>query len=265
MSGSNNGKIRLIIRADDFGMTHSCNMAVKKCFEEHALTAAAIQAPAPWAHEAAMLAKEHPEWSIGAHLTTIGEWAGYRWRPVLPYDRVSSIVDENGFLHQTIQGVYSKKIDYDQLEREFHAQVDLLANKWGVGLSYIDTHYIGGDDPDDKGYREVVKRVADSFRLPISGEMGESYVKGVFYDNPPEKEDIYIKRIEALTPGLWLVVHHLLMDSLESRALTYSSKTDFTAGNVGDHRSAEANVLLGKRLKAVIAEKGIELVGYKDI
>ena len=42
MSGSNNGKIRLIIRADDFGMTHSCNMAVKKCFEEHTLSAAAI-------------------------------------------------------------------------------------------------------------------------------------------------------------------------------------------------------------------------------
>ena len=128
-----------------------------------------------------MLAKEHPEWSVGAHLTTIGEWVGYLWRPVLPYDRVSSIVDENGFLHQTIPGFYSKKNDYDQLEREFLAQVDLLANKWGVRLSYIDTHYFDVDDPNDKDFCEVVKRVADSYKLPISGLKGETLIKGVFF------------------------------------------------------------------------------------
>jgi chitin disaccharide deacetylase len=260
------GDIKLIIRADDMGMTHSCNMAIKKCFDAGILTCAAIQAPAPWAREAALMAKEHPEWCIGAHLTTMGEWVGYRWRPVLPYDKVSSFVDENGFLHQTLQGLFGNKIDYDQLEREFLAQVDLLSNKWGVKLGYIDYHYTDGINMGDKDYHEVTVRVAKTYGLPLSEQMGETGVKGIFRTQPEKKEEFLIKQISELTPGLWLLVDHLLMDSLESQALVYSNPDDFEKGrSVGTHRAAEMNALLSPKLRAVIAEKKIELVDYNKL
>ena len=81
-------EIRLIIRSDDIGSLHSCNLAVSKAFRKGILTCAAILAPAPWAREAAEIAKANPLWCIGVHLAVVGEWRGYSWKPVLPYDQV---------------------------------------------------------------------------------------------------------------------------------------------------------------------------------
>ena len=50
--------IRIIVRADDMGMTHASNVAIARCFEEGILTCAGIQAVAPWAEEACALFKE---------------------------------------------------------------------------------------------------------------------------------------------------------------------------------------------------------------
>jgi predicted glycoside hydrolase/deacetylase ChbG (UPF0249 family) len=258
-------EIRLIVRADDMGMTHSCNTAVTRAFESGILTCAAIQAPAPWAAEAAALCRKHPDWCIGAHLTTLGEWVGYRWRPVLPRDRVSTLVDEDGFLKQTVQDFYARPIDYDQLRGEFMAQVALLKDRWGLRLGYIDNHYIDGSEPPDPSYAEVVASVAHRHGLPVSERVNEKKVKGVFFVPPDAKEEILVDRLNALGPGLWLLVNHLLDDTPESQALVYANPADFTEGGVANHRSAEARALLGDRVRRLIAERGIRLVSYRDL
>jgi predicted glycoside hydrolase/deacetylase ChbG (UPF0249 family) len=278
MNGSHEGKpatgaglpdrakaIRLIVRADDMGMTHSCNTAVARCFEHGILTCAAIQAPAPWAAEAAALYRRHPAWCIGAHLTPMGEWVGYRWRPVLPHDRVSTLVDEDGFLKQTVQDFYARPIDYDQLFREFMAQVSLLQERWGLGLGYIDCHYLDGSIPRDPSYAQVVASVARHYRLPLSEQMNERKVEGVFFVPPGDKEEVLLGRLRQLGPGVWLLVNHLLDDSAESQALAYANPADFTEGGVANHRAAEAKALLGERVRQVIEEKGIRLVSYRDL
>lgn len=258
-------QIRLIVRADDMGMTHSCNTAVAKAFESGMLTCAAIQAPAPWASEAAALCRRHPEWCIGAHLTPMGEWVGYRWRPVLPRDRVSALVDDDGFLKQTVQDLYARPIDYDQLLAEFTAQVELLQDRWGLRLGYVDCHYVDGSAPADPSYAEVVATVASRYGLPVSERMGESKVKGVFFVPPDDKEEVLVERLNELGPGLWLLVNHLLDDTSESQALVYANPGDFTVGGVANHRSAEARALLGSRVRHVIEQKGIRLVSYRNL
>jgi len=120
-TGGGGSGIRLIVRGDDLAMTPACNVAIEKCFREGILTCAAMLVPAPWFEEAAKMAREHPDWCIGVHLTVIGEWRGYRWRPVLPYSSVPSIVDEDGFLPQSPREFYALSPDYGQVEREFRA------------------------------------------------------------------------------------------------------------------------------------------------
>ena len=257
--------IRLIVRADDMGMTHSCNTAVERCFEHGILSCAAIQAPAPWAAEAAAMCRRHPAWCIGAHLTPIGEWVGYRWRPVLPHDRVPTLVDEDGFLKQTVQDFYAHPIDYDQLFKEFVAQVTLLQGRWGVNLGYIDNHYLDGSNPPDPSYAQVVTSVARHFGLPISEQMNENMVEGVFFVPVGAKEEVLLARLRQLGPGLWLLVNHLLDDSIESQALAYANPADFTEGSVANHRAAEAGALLSERVRTVIEKKGVRLVSYRDL
>src|SRR5664279_1926098 len=95
------GEIILITRADDMGYTHTGNLAILECMRHGIIRSAAILAVAPWFNEAARIARENPGLSFGMHLGIIGEWLGYRWRPVLPYSEVRSLVDDDGFLWQS--------------------------------------------------------------------------------------------------------------------------------------------------------------------
>ena len=256
---------RLIIRGDDFGMTHSCNLAVEHCFQNGALTCAAIIAPAPWAEEAAAVARAHPGWCVGAHLATLGEWRGYRWRPVLPYDKVDTLVDGRGFLHQSPGDFFSKPIDYGQLEREFMAQIDLLANHWGVNLGYVDYHYIEGENYGAPEYKQVIQRVAKAFGLPLSGSFGERPFRSIFNTEPEKKADEFAAGLDELEPGLWLSINHLLQDDPEGRALKYSDPADEMPGGSARHRAAEAAVLTNPAIRERIEARGIRLISYRDV
>jgi len=94
----NTQEIKLIVRGDDFGMTQGSLVAFERGFNEGILTCASLLVQAPWFEAAAALSRKNPQWSVGAHLSLVGDWIGYRWRPILPWDKVSSIVDEDGFL-----------------------------------------------------------------------------------------------------------------------------------------------------------------------
>lgn len=255
-------EIRLIVRGDDMGMTYSNVLAVRKCFEEGILTCAAIIAAAPWAEAAARFAVEHRNWCIGVHLATIGEWRGYRWRPVLPYDRVPSLVDENGFLPQSPKQFYALKPDYRELGDEFRAQVALV-KRWGVELGYLDMHYIGGES--DPAYMDVVRRIAAEEDLLVSGYAGEKHIRGVYQDPPWMKETLLARQLEELTPGLWLLVDHLLLDSPESQVLVHSEPADVMRGGVGNLRVAETECLLSPRIKEIIARRGVKLTDYRAL
>jgi predicted glycoside hydrolase/deacetylase ChbG (UPF0249 family) len=256
---------RLIIRGDDFGISHSCNLAIEDCFHNGILTCAAIIAPAPWAEEAAAMARAHPEWCVGAHLTTLGEWRGYRWRPVLPYDKVNTIVDEYGFLHQTPDAFFAGAVDFDQLEREFMAQADLITNRWGVNLGYADYHYINGNSHNAPEYGRVLQRVAKAYGLKLSGYEGESRFCSIYNTEPAKKAETFLNALDALKPGLYLSVHHLLRDNAESRGLLYANTEDEKTEGSAAHRAAEAAVLMNPAVKERIKACGIKLISYRDI
>ena len=259
---------RLIVRGDDFGISHSCNLAIEDCFMNGVLTSAAIIAPAPWAEEAAAMARAHPEWCVGAHLTTLGEWRGYRWRPVLPHDKVKTIVDEYGFLHQTPDAFFAASagaIDYDQLEREFMAQADLISNGWGVKLGYADYHYINGNRYNAPEYGEVLRRVAKAYGVPLSGYEGETRFTSIYNSEPGKKLDVFLAALDALEPGLWFSVHHLLQDNAETQGLKYSNVADEKPESTAIHRTAEAAVLTHPAVAERIKALGIQLISYRDI
>ena len=248
----------LIVRADDMGMLHSCNLAVKRAFEEGILTCAAIIAAAPWAKEASNLAVENRSWCIGAHLSVIGEWRGYRWRPVVSYERVSSLVDDDGFLYRSPREFFEADPDYSEVKKELKSQIDLLV-KWGVNLCYLDIHYISGEGD----FFKVVKELSEEYNLPISGFSGEKRMKGVYSDPTWAKELILSKQLENLDSGLWLLVNHLLVKSPDGKALVHTEPAHVMRGGVGYLRAAELECLVSPHIKDVILKKGIKLVDYR--
>ena len=252
--------IRLIVRGDDLGMTQGSIAAFEKSFKEGVLTCASLLVVAPWFDAAAGLIRRNPEWCIGVHLCLIGEWQGYRWRPVLPWSRVPTLVDADGFLHRSPEELWAGKPKPEEIEAEFRAQIDLALKK-GVKLQYLDLHYAANDD-----VKKIIRKLSKEYGLPISGTLGEKYAISVYKAPVDQKLGAALRQIDQLTPGLWLWVAHPGIDSPEHDALVHSSPEDrFTGGGVGKHRAAETAVLTSREVKETIARKKIRLTTYREL
>src|SRR5262245_2250084 len=77
-------KIRLIVRADDFGFSHASNMALEKLCGEGVITAASVIVNTGWLDETVEILRKHPQVSVGVHVCLNSEWVPYKWGPVLP-------------------------------------------------------------------------------------------------------------------------------------------------------------------------------------
>src|SRR5437899_2642480 len=71
---SRGAPIRLIVRGDDMGFSHSGNEALIKCFREGIETSIEIIAPSPWFPEAVRLLAGNPNVDVGVHLALTSEW-----------------------------------------------------------------------------------------------------------------------------------------------------------------------------------------------
>jgi len=252
--------IRLVVRGDDLGMTQGSIAAFETGFKEGVLTCASLLVVAPWFEAAADLIRRNTDWCIGVHLCLIGEWQGYRWRPVLPWGKVPSLVDADGFLFPVPDELWSHKPKPEEIEAEFRAQIDLALKK-GVKLQYLDLHYAANDD-----VKKIIRKLSKEYGLPISGTLGEKYAISVYKTPVEGKLASALKQIDQLTPGLWLWVAHPGIDSPEHDALVHSSPEDrFTGGGVGKHRAAETAVLTSREVKDTIARKKIRLMTYRDL
>ena len=256
-------EIRLIIRGDDFGMTQGSLVAFQKAFNEGVLTCGSMQVAAPWFEAAAELCSKNPGWCVGVHLTIIGEWRGYPWRPVLPWDKVSSLVDEDGFFYRHPDELLYHNPRIEEIEAEFRAQIELALKK-GVNVQYLDTHYLGYSRYP--ALKEIIKKLGREYSLPISGLMDESRLRGVHMVPEDQKKEIALKQLEKLEPGLWLWVTHLGIDSPEQNALIHTHPKDiFPGGGVGKHRAAELDVITSIEVKSMILKKRIKLTSYREL
>lgn len=254
--------IRLIVRGDDFGMTQGSILAFEKAFNEGVLTCGSLLVQPPWFEAAAELARKNSRWCIGVHLSLVGEWRGYNWRPVLPWDKVSSLVDEDGFLFKDPRELFKHNPKIEEIDAELRAQID-LARKKGVSVQYIDTHYMGMDDYP--GLKEVIQKIGHDYNLPKSSQMGEKRLGRVYRVPVEKKKAEAIEMLKKLQPGLWLWVCHIGIDSPEQDALIHSATEDIFVDGVGRHRAAELAVITSSEVKSMIWKKGIKLINYREL
>jgi predicted glycoside hydrolase/deacetylase ChbG (UPF0249 family) len=129
---------RLILNADDFGLTLGVNRAIRELHQAGVLTSATLMATGAAFQDAVAIALAHPSLGVGCHVvltdgvpvsrpesipTLLGS-DGKRFRP--------SLVD---FLHALLRG----KISEMEIEREALAQVQRL-QRAGVRLTHLDSH-----------------------------------------------------------------------------------------------------------------------------
>ena len=255
---------RLIIRGDDMGMSQGSLEAVERSFNQGILTCTSILVPGPWFEAAAELCKKNPGWCTGVHLCLIAEWRGMRWHPVLPWDKVPSIVDEDGFLYTYPDELFSKNPSLKDIDAEFRAQIDLALKK-GINVQYLDTHYMSPADPPMPGLKELLVKLGKDYNLPVSGLMDEQGGIGLGDVPIAERLSTAMNNLENLGPGLWLWVCHPGIDSPEHDALIHSAREHIKLEGVGPRRAEITWLLTSLELKSMVLKKDIELTNYREI
>jgi len=254
-----NESIQLIVRGDDFGMTHACNMAIAKGFEQGILTCSSILTIAPWFEEAARMSRENPDWCIGVHLSLNGEWREYRWKPVLPVTEVPSLVDEDGYFYQTEEAFLAANPSLEEVEKELRAQVD-LALKRKIDIQYVDTHM--GTARATPELHNIVKRISQDYGVPIS--QGYEGDRVSIYEVPhKQKEKALAEELKKLGPGLWLLVVHPGLDTPEERAMVDASPEGLK--DVALHRAAVTRALTSRKIKKIVEKRNIQLTDYRKL
>ena len=128
---------KIIVNADDFGLSdHTVDWTIKG-FECGTLTSATIMAGMPATDKAVAYAKTHPQFSFGVHFYLVDE------TPMCRPEEIPSMIDSRtGKLWQTRKFIvrnFLGRIKVEDLKREMRAQYLAIKNA-GVPISHVDGH-----------------------------------------------------------------------------------------------------------------------------
>jgi predicted glycoside hydrolase/deacetylase ChbG (UPF0249 family) len=129
---------RLILNADDFGLTRGINRAIAELAAAGALTSATLMASGPAFEDAVAIAHAHPSLGIGCHIVLVDG------APISPPESVPSLLGPGRrnlrpTLRNFLPALFTGRIRAEEIEREAVAQIRKLQSA-GIAVTHIDTH-----------------------------------------------------------------------------------------------------------------------------
>jgi chitin disaccharide deacetylase len=129
---------RLVVNADDFGLTSGVNQAIVELHHRGALTSTTLMAHAQATEDAIDQAIGNPSLGVGCHVVLVDG------APTLPPAELPTLVDSSTgrfrpTLGQFVQDLFLGRIRPSEIAAEAEAQIARLRNR-GLRLTHIDTH-----------------------------------------------------------------------------------------------------------------------------
>jgi predicted glycoside hydrolase/deacetylase ChbG (UPF0249 family) len=128
---------KLIVNADDYGHTAGVSEGIRRAHLQGIVTSTTAMMNRPAAVSELPKAQSLcPRLGLGMHLVlTTGV-------PVLPVNRVPSLVDAEGHFHHREPFIQRlNMLNLDEVEAEWHAQVDLFVRTTGRSPDHLDSHH----------------------------------------------------------------------------------------------------------------------------
>jgi predicted glycoside hydrolase/deacetylase ChbG (UPF0249 family) len=236
-------------------------MACKQLIESKIPFSASMMVVCPWYQEAADILRDHPEVSLGIHLTLNAEWKNYRWGPVAGKGTVPSLTDSCGFFLPSRSRFYANNPKLNEIEIELRAQIE-RALLTGLKFDYVDYHM--GTAVDKPEYRAIVEKLAAEYKLGISRYFGEVDANNVYGDPIENKANSLAANLSKIDPEkISLLVCHIGLDTPEMQAML--DMNSFGLKEMSKHRFAELNALLSDKTKEAVKAKNIKLLTYTDL
>ena len=243
---------RLIVTADDFGLTYGVNSGIVEAFQRGIVTSTSLMVNAPAAEQAGAQARNHDGLSVGLHLVlTLGH-------PVGPPDSLSRYLDDKGAFPRDPNAY--RRAEASEVAPEIDAQLVRFQRSVGRPPAHIDGHH---HVHQSRGVMEATLKAAarlgiavrsptDASREQIRQAEGRTpdHFIADFYGKENVSEARLFEILESVPHGTSeLMCHPAHPDPLLRRISSYA-----------DERSQELITLLSPRLPAKLKELGIELV-----
>jgi hopanoid biosynthesis associated protein HpnK len=273
-----NPRRRLIVNADDFGLSSSVNQAVVRAHRDGILTSASLMVNEPGFAEAVALAKENPKLGVGLHITLV------YGHSALPPEKLPGLVNDRREFSNSPVGVgmkyrfrYSLK---EQLRSEIHAQFEKFRST-GLPLDHVNGHVhlhlhptvfkILMEDADQLGIRHLrlTRDCLARGRRLSRGHLFYKVVHAAIYEwlSGRAREPLRKRGIKHadITFG---VLQNARVD--EEYVLKLLPELDEGDSELYSHPSLdnfkhEFDALVSPRVKEMVRTLGIELIRYQDL
>ncbi|MGA3284464.1 MAG: hopanoid biosynthesis-associated protein HpnK [Verrucomicrobiota bacterium] len=269
---------RLIVNADDFGLSHSVNAAVIRAHGAGILTTASLMVNERGFDEAVTLAKENPQLGVGLHLTLL------MGHSALPPEKIPGLVNPRGeFSDKPVATgfrYFFQRGLREQLRAEIHAQFEKF-RATGVPLDHVNGHLhlhlqpvvfqILMEDADKLRIRRLrLTREPFWMDMPLAkgNRLYRSTHAAIYFflswhaqsalrrekirhtqrvfgllQNGRVNEDYILKLLSVLPPG-------------DSELYSHPSLDEF---------KHEFDALVSPRVKELVEKRGIKLIRYQDL
>jgi predicted glycoside hydrolase/deacetylase ChbG (UPF0249 family) len=232
-----NANRRLIVNADDLGLSPGVNRGIIAAHEGGIVTSASLMVRGVAASEAAAYARAHPRLSVGLHLD-LGEWAvrGGEWVPLY---QVVSLDDDAA------------------VQAEVARQLAAFRRLVGRDPTHLDSHqHVHRSGPAQR----VLSATGTDLGIPVRQQTpGVSYC-GDFYAQDGEGQCYP----DLITPDALLALLRRLPPGVTELGC-HPGEGDLPDTMYVKERSDEVKTLCDPRLRQSLPSLGIELISFHDL
>jgi len=269
---------RLVVNADDFGLSRSVNEAVIRSHREGILTTASLMVNEPSCAEAVELAKQNPRLGVGLHLTLL------MGHSALPPSEISGLVNGCGeFLNDPVKvgfKYFFQRRIREQLRKEIHAQFARF-RATGLPLDHVNGHLHLHLHPtvfsilmEDAGALGIdrLRLTRDPFWVDVSLAPGQRVYRAthaLIYFLLSRRARVPLRRRNIRhTHRVFGLLQNARADEtyiLKLLPLLPPGDSELYSHPSLDNFKHEFEALVSPRVKTLAGKLGIELIRYRDL
>jgi len=244
---------RLIVTADDFGLTEGVVAGIVAAHRDGIVTATSMMVGAPAIDAASDYARKHTSLALGLHFVlTFG-------RPTGPTEPLGDILDDNGRFRRLEEGVHAQ-LTPSRVLSELEAQLNAFESRVGRPPTHIDGHHhvhaLPGVLP---AVIEHAHRLGAPVRAPDDATRDRLRLAGVatsdrfvdsFYGDGQVSSDALVSRLRAIPDGTSELMCHPAREDTVLKTLSSYCRP----------RYEELRALTDPAVRAAVDDESIELV-----
>lgn len=253
--------MKLILNADDFGLTESVNHGIVDCFKAGIVKSTTIMMNQPGTQHAIELYHQGLVPEVGLHFTVTSG------KPLSDPELVPSLVDDNGLFWDKTTLMNKSDVCPDEVTLELKAQYQATLDA-GLTINHIDSHHFGGVF---KPLKEAFTQFANQLGLPvrridniIEGQQHLQVPTPDAFDMRFFDDGVSLEKLQDLLLSYQAIMPKGIVELMCHPSITASEQLT-SLSSYSHKRAEEYQLLTDPKLKQWLTDHQIESVGFDDL